>query len=197
MKKNRYFYLFILSVLFFLQLYLPVWGAVVEGTSAGFVTVAPTADPGGATFTADTYARAIKDTSPAHAVKVVEIGWYCANATEAANFEVAIYSHDAGNNRPLNIVGVSRTNAKGLTAGWKSATVNIAITENTTYWIAYQLDDTTTTTNTEYTTTAGSQVDRKDSQTTLPDPWGSTNLSAGNLYAFYAVYQVSQVIITE
>ena len=50
--------------------------AVVLGTSSGFVTVAPTADPAGTDVIIDGASVVTKDTSPATAVKITEIGWY-------------------------------------------------------------------------------------------------------------------------
>ena len=115
--------------------------AVVAGTNAGLVTVSPTADPAGNDITSDAYSRAVKITTVG-AVTVTEVGWYCANATQAANFEVGIYTHDSGNDIPGDIVHVSRTHAKGTTAGWKKVTgLSWALDATTTYWIAVQLDD--------------------------------------------------------
>ncbi len=71
--------------------------ALVLGTNCGFVTVAPTSDPTGTiNDVQNTFAYASKFTSPATAIKVTEIGWYCDNATQEANFEVGIYDHDSG-----------------------------------------------------------------------------------------------------
>ena len=132
--------------------------ALVLGTNCGFVTTAPTADPWGSdTYLADKYARALRDVAPSGAIKITEIGWWCDSTTEESNFEVGVYSDNSETQQPLNLLaGASQTNAKGTTSGWKKATVNITITEGTTYWIAFQLDDTTNTTvDNEQTGTAG------------------------------------------
>ena len=167
---------------------------VVKGVNAGFVTVAPTDDPAGANTYTDTYARAFKDTAPVGAVKVTEIGWWCDNATEAADFDVGIYDHNVGDNNPEAIVGVSRNNAKGTTAGWKKVIgLNIPITAETIYWIAFQLDDTSTTTFINRVDDAGEKIDYKSAQTSLPAPWGVSNGSEGRIYCIYAVWEAEAV----
>ena len=160
--------------------------ALVLGTNIGFVTTAPTSDPEGSNSTVDTQAKGFRDTSPSTAIKITEIGWYCDNATEEANFEVAIYDHNVGNNEPDNVVGsISRTNAKGTSAGWKVVTgLSIPISASTIYWIAVQVDNTATTTNTDR---GGSgRFMSKSSQTTLLDPFVSGSAGAVSIVASYA-----------
>ena len=120
--------------------------ALTIGTNAGFVTSTPTGNPDGTSSTADTRSNATKDTSPSTAVKIIEIGWYAEDATEEANFEVGLYS-DAGNDEPETRLFIAATNAKGTGAGWKSATVDWEINENTVYWMSVQCDDTATRTD--------------------------------------------------
>ena len=122
--------------------------ALSIGTNCGFVTVAPTASLGSSGEQVDTKATVFIDESPATAVKIVEIGWYCYNATEEANFEVGLYAAD-GATVPVEagtLLEVERTNAKGTTAGWKRVTVEWDIDSSTDYWLGVQLDDTNTTT---------------------------------------------------
>ena len=163
--------------------------AIVNGTNSGFVTTAPTSDPAGAlNYATDVRVFAIKDDAPATAATITEIGWWCDNATEEANFEVGIYAHDSVNNRPDGLLaGASQTNAKGTGAGWKTATVNISVTAGTTYWIAYQLDDTATATNSDYTVDAAEQRDFK-TVTTMPATWGVSDGTAGRIIPVYAVW---------
>lgn len=164
--------------------------ALVKGTNCGFVSVAPTADPQGTATTASGYATAIPDTSPATAVKVTEIGWWCDNATEEANYEVGIYT-DSTLGYPANVVGsLNQTNAKGTTAGWKRVTgLNIAISGSVVYWIAMQCDSPTTPTNTDYDTLGGTGRSTHLASF-LPDPW--TNTATGATYrTFYAVWEAA------
>lgn len=167
--------------------------AVVIGTNAGFVLAAPTADPSGTgTRQVDTFSRAQQDTSPATANLIVtEIGWWCDNATEEANWEAAIYD-DTGSNVIQNIVGSkSGTNAKGTTAGWKKVNgLYIPISSSTLYWIAIQVDDTTTDTNTDYTS-SGARYAYLSTATTLDDPYGTANYSTTGPLAIYALYTTS------
>ncbi|MCJ7805918.1 hypothetical protein MUP46_04735 [Patescibacteria group bacterium] len=166
--------------------------ALVKGTNCGFVTTAPTADPAGTFLTIDTRAFGFKDVAPAGVVRVTEIGWWCDTASEAANFDVGIYSHDSGNNRPNALIGSASNNAKGTTAGWKVVTgLDISITAGTTYWLGVQLDDTATPTGTDYANDAAEKQDRKTGQTSLPDPWGASSGTAAQLLAFYAVYETA------
>jgi hypothetical protein len=166
--------------------------ALVKGTSCGFVTEAPIGDPGGVVVTGDNTATAFKDVSPAGAVKVTEIGWWCDNATEESNFEVAIYDHNSGDDNPEDIVGVSRTNAKGTAAGWKRVTgLDIAISAETVYWMAVQIDYTPALrTKLNYNWDVGeSKRDVIALQATLPDPWGVSGDSWETMLGVYAVYE--------
>lgn len=164
--------------------------ALVFGTSAGFVTTAPTADPEGTNTVVDYSSYALRATSPANAIKITEIGWWCDTASEAANFEVGIYSDDA-TFYPNTVVGsLSQTNAKGTTAGWKKATgLNIEISGNTIYWIAIQLDNTATTTYINYASDSGKTYARTDYQSSLVDPWFDDGFSLNSIVAIYAVWE--------
>ena len=91
---------------------------LVDGTNCGFVTTAPTSDPTGDDFfNADNNTNAGKYVTPSGAVKVTEIGWYTGTATEAADFDVGIYTHDSSPNNPKDLVGSSGDVAKGTGAG--------------------------------------------------------------------------------
>ena len=166
--------------------------ALVKGTNCGFVTIAPSSDPvGDGTEPVDGYSWAFKADTPANATKVTEIGWWCDNATEAADFEVGIYAHDAGDDEPGALL-ISSSVAKGTTAGWKKKTgLNLSVDPSTTYWIAFQVDATATATDTDYTTDAGESRDWVNSTTNLPSPWGDSNASLGRLFAVYAVVETS------
>lgn len=165
--------------------------AVVLGTSAGFVTARPTGTPDTNGSTLDTNAVAFRDTAPAGATAITEIGWFCPAATEAANFQVGLYSDDAVNDEPEDRLAVSGDTAKGTDAGWKYAAVSYAVSAGTKYWIAVQLDDTTTGTNYIYTVDGGGTSYRayKSSQTELPAAWGtSSGKGADRVISFYVVY---------
>jgi len=174
--------------------------AVVLGTNAGFVTTAPIADPeGSASPIVDNAAIVTKDISPATAIKITEIGWWCDTATEEANFEVGLYASDgavvpgeAGTRLYIN-----DTNAKGTTAGWKKVTVDWDISPSTAYWLAVQLDNTTTTTNTNSKTTEGYGFDSKGSQTTLPNPFDGGSINDNWIVTIYAVWEAGATNYTE
>ena len=63
-------------------------------------------------------------------LKVTEIGWWCDTATEEDDTEVGIDAHDSGDNEPGVLLGKA-VFTKTTGAGWKKATVNIAISPNT------------------------------------------------------------------
>ena len=166
--------------------------ALVIGTNCGFVTTAPTADPTGAGLLgADARSNGILDTSNGSAVRITEIGWWCQNATEEADFEVGIYT-DASNNEPEILVGKSSATAKGTGSGWKVVTgLSIPISASTVYWVAAQLDDTSTLTRIDFEI-GGSKTAQKNSQTTLPSDWGTSNLSDTNSnIAIYAKVELA------
>jgi len=170
--------------------------ALVVGTNCGFVTEAPTSDPDGSGSTGmDGYSRAFKDVSPSGAVKITEIGWYCTQTTEEANFEVGIYTHNVGDDNPEAVVGsLYQTNAKGTGAGWKTVTVDISITAGTTYWIAVQLDAHSGATYIDVESDATPErVDYKTSQTTLTSPWGVSGYQVDWILPFYAVWEAAAV----
>ena len=163
--------------------------ALVNGTNCGFVTTAPTEDPSGAlTGTIDNISVAGRFTSPAGAVKVTEIGWWCGNATEETNFDAGIY--DTSEGLPVNLLnGVGRNQAKGTDAGWKKITgLNITITENTVYYIGVQVDNTATATVVDATNDANEYREYSSAATALPSPWNGGS-GTGRLLAFYAVYE--------
>jgi len=171
--------------------------ALVEGTNVGFVTVAPTADPEGAGIEiTDNFVIATKFTAPTNG-KVIEIGWWCNNATAEANFEVGLYSHDIVNDRPLTLLGSNKTNAKGTTSGWKVVSgLDITIVIGTRYWITYQLDNTVLPTNVDSTDGQGIKRDYRLGST-LPDPnWGVSVGQADRTIAVYALYKMGKFIKT-
>ena len=182
----------LLLILLFCLITTSVQAGLTKGTNCGFVTSAPSADPtGDNTLTIDNRALAFKDTSPVDAAKIVEIGWWCNNATQAGNFDVGIYTHNVGDDNPEAKEGdFAADNAKGTDAGWKKVTgLNIAITAETIYWIAMQMDNVATATKIDYTSDAGEKTDYKVGQTALIDPWGASGGSQTYLSAVYAVWE--------
>ena len=136
--------------------------AVITGTNAGFVTVAPTSDPGGSEANADNRSLCVQDTTSADIQTVTEVGWYCSNATEEANFEVGIYDSDAGD-APNNLLFSDTTNAKGTDAGWKTSAVNWDLSgyQSADLYVAYQCDDTATTSKIDYSSEGGTNYDKR------------------------------------
>jgi len=169
--------------------------ALELGTNCGFVTEAPVDDPSAAgTGGIDTWAYDIKDTSPATAAKITEVGWYCDNATEAADFDVALYAADGEvvPGEAGNLLYSDTANAKGTDAGWKKVTVDWEISANTVYWIAVRLNDTETQTNIDAATSGGSGWDTRSAATELRDPFdGGDIYDPDGMPAIYAVWEAS------
>ena len=163
--------------------------ALVLGTNCGFVTVAPEADPDGTATTSDAYARAIKHVAPEGATSITEIGWWNDTTSITTNFEVGLYSHDAGNDKPLNRLYIDETHDKGDTAGWKTVAVDWEITEGTIYWIAIQIDQHTGDTKIDYTNAGAPSRASAVSAASLANPWtGGGFENAGYNLSIYAVY---------
>jgi len=160
--------------------------AVVLGTSSGFVTVAPTADPAGADTVIDGSSVVTKDTSPATAsLKIIEIGWYRGSGTNTANFEVALYSESAG--AAATRLFVAATNSSG-SAGWIRVPVSWPISSSTAYWLGLQMDAHSGSSNVDTATSGGSGSDVLTSQTTLNNPYGGGAVAqAAGMYAIYAL----------
>lgn len=160
--------------------------AVVKGTNSGLVSSRPTTDPAGTNSVLDGKVFSQK-IAPASDVTVTEIGCWVDTASEEANFEVGIYAHDSANDRPGSLLGSAGTNAKGTGAGWKYAAISVALTGGTTYWVAFQLDNVTTTTNGNYSNETGERYSIANAST-LADPWGTTPGIANISLAVYALY---------
>lgn len=168
--------------------------AVVLGTSSGFVRVAPTADPAGSNTTIDGSSVVTKDTTPAGARTITEIGWYRGSGTNTANFEVALYADSAGAaGARLN---VDNTNSSAV-QGWVVTAVNWTISPNTAYWLAVQMDAHSGSSTIDTATPGGSGSDVLTSQTTLNDPYGGGAVAdAAGMYAIYALVTGTEVNAT-
>ena len=160
--------------------------ALVLGTNSGFVTEAPAADPsGGGLVLMDTRARVQLDTSSATAAKITAIIWWCDGATEESNFEVGLY------NSSDDMLYSDTVNAKGTTAGWKTVSVDWAISSSTAYKIAVQLDDTATATYIDSDSAVGKSY-QYITASSLPDPFGPYPSTVNdNIIAICAVWEAA------
>jgi hypothetical protein len=171
--------------------------ALVEGTTCGFVTTTPTADPGDSNFDITRNSTVSKFQSPAGASKITEIGWWCDAATEAANFELGLYAADGAvvPGEAGTRLYVAAINAKGTDAGWKKVTVDWDITGNTDYWFGLQVDTTATTTYTNYNPDNGHGRDTLYSSDSLPNPFNGGAISSETaMLAIYALYESGSLI---
>ena len=167
--------------------------AVVKGTNAGFVTVAPSADPSGTVTTFKGYMKATKLVAPAGALKITEVGFWSDNCNTTTDWAMGLYSHDAGNDKPdarLYLVDTEQlTDADD--GVWKSVAVDWDITAGTTYWLAGEVDSAGGTVNHNYSAAGGERysVSGEGGATALPATWDAGSIEAeNNIFDLYAVY---------
>ncbi len=163
--------------------------ALVVGTNCGFVKTAPTGDPNAASHTAiiDGFTRITLFTSPATAIKITEIGWYCYNASEASDFRVGLYAADGAvvPGEAGTLLYSDTTHAKGTDAGWKVVSgLDWTITGSTNYWLAASLTNTATNTIIESEVLG---LGNDSGATDFPNPFGGGTYFTSTL-AMYAVY---------
>ena len=167
--------------------------AIVLGTNAGFVTVAPTNDPGGTTSgfaIADT--NVMRDTTPSNAVKITEVGFWLDGASTDANFEMGIYAADGAvvPGEAGTLLHVDRTNSLGTSSGvWLRVTnLDWAIDSDTIYWIGMQTDNDAITSN--FATSGLAGYDRLNAAT-LPNPFNGGAIRDSDAgWTFYAVVEL-------
>jgi hypothetical protein len=166
--------------------------ALVLGTNSGFVSVAPTVDPAGASeFTIDGSSTVTKHTSPAGAVKITEIGWYRAAGTDTANWEVALYSDSAGVADARLFVDATNSSAAG---GWLTVAVDWTISPSTDYWLGLQMDAHVGSSTVDIATSLGAGRDALGTQTALNDPYGGGAVfDADGMVAIYALVAFAPV----
>jgi hypothetical protein len=169
--------------------------ALVLGTSSGFVTVAPTTDPAGATATTiDGSSVVTKHTSPAGATRITEIGWY-RGGTNTANWEIALYADDAGVAGARLFVDATNSSAS---SGWLTTAVDWTITPNTPYWLGLQMDAHTGSGTVQSEASGGAGMDLLATQTALNDPYGGGAVAdADGMRAIYALVSIPKVLTAD
>jgi hypothetical protein len=158
---------------------------LIRGTNCGFVAVAPAVDPLADNLNITSRCFGFKDTAPVGANSITHIG-YWKDAGAAGSFYVGLYSHDAGNNRPGNLLASSAVQADNA-AGWYTIAVPWNITAGDTYWVA--ISSTTSTGNFSDT---GTGISKRKDQATLPNPFGVPDYDGDTwLTAIFAVWSAS------
>lgn len=161
--------------------------AVVLQANAGFVAVAPSADPLSTSIGVDGSARAHKHTTPASIGKITEIGWFKGNISNVGDYQLCLYSHHVGNDVPDALLYTTAATTSGMPAGWLTKTVDWAVSPETIYWLALQVDNVTGSIDIDYAAVGG----RESIDTSLispPDPWVSAATST-KILAIYAVVE--------
>lgn len=153
------------------------------------MTVAPTADPAGTAVTIDGSSVVTKHTSPSTAIKIVEVGWYRASGTNAANWEIGLYADSGG--AAGSRLFVDATNSSGSN-GWLAVAVDWTITGSTAYWLGLQMDAHSGSSTVDSEASGGAGSDLLTAQTALNDPYGGGAVAdADGMYAIYAVWQAA------
>lgn len=161
--------------------------AVVLGTNAGFVTVAPTVNPTGDSQGQDGAARAHKHTTPAGVTKITKIGWYHGNTSNAGNYELGLYAHNVGTDLPGTLLYSTVAADSGTNEGWKNQVVDWDISPETIYWLAVQLDAVSGSSTIDFAQTGG-RTSIDVGIFTLQNPWVSDDVQA-YIHAIYAVVE--------
>lgn len=114
---------------------------LVVGTNCGFVSAAPSIDPGETGLPCDGNAFAFRATSPAGNNVITEIGfWQGGSENDDAKYNVGIYNNDDG--EPGSLIATQKTGQSTTnTPGWYKYTgLNIAISPSTVYFIAVGIE---------------------------------------------------------
>ena len=162
--------------------------SLVIGTNCGFVSAAPTEDPGGIDAAIDYYPRSNLHTSPIGTYKVVEIGWYSNDyADPGGSFQIGIYSDSSG--VPGTLLAVEEAVLSGP-AGWQAAIFNYELESGTDYWLAVVQEASHPSTNVASATTGADDYSVHFNSNILPEPWVEGG-SGTMLLAVYAKYEVA------
>lgn len=174
--------------------------ALVVGTNCGFVGAAPSGDPNGSdpVVIDGNGAYASIYTTPSGDNEVTQMGWYTPDATEAADYDIGIYSVDTtpDPDKPNVRLAVAANQAKGTSAGWKTASVTFGATEgyaaSTSFFLAIELDATATATNAESEYASGAGWHWRGEVTALLDSWGDSWTGGGAYHiGVYALYSAA------
>ncbi len=169
--------------------------AVVEGTSAGFVTTAPTADPSaGSTFDITNTQFAMKFTSPATAIKITELGWWCSEGTaETLNVSFFVYDHNGGTDLPNNQVdGGTDALSPNVNTWIRKTGLDITISPSTIYWLTAGMAQDAGDPGEIGREVTGGRLSFDSFADVPADPWSSSG-TADRLYAIYAVWEAAAV----
>lgn len=159
--------------------------AITLGTNSGFVTSAPTTDPGGIRGTQSAIANVTADTSPATAARITQVGWYCSSSANSNNFEIGLYAESGSG--PGALLYSDLTNVTGDNQ-WNNVSVDWSISANTKYWIGVAMDYPGIVVYGDFASSGGGGFDYKTSDS-LPNPYDGGSLADWNgMLAFYAVW---------
>ena len=158
--------------------------AVVLGTNAGFVTVAPTTDPQSFSTGTDSSARVTKDTCPVQ-TKITEMGFYVSNSHNVAGYELGIYSHDGGGDTANALLFSTTGHTTDGSTGWQVVSgLDWELSEGVIYWLGFQVDNVAGSVDIDYAASGG-RAGIRINQTSLPSTFSSISDNA-RILAVYA-----------
>jgi hypothetical protein len=162
--------------------------AIVLGTNVGFVATRPTVSPAAANGDATLSRWALKHTSPAGSNNLVELGWHVRYFDAADTFRMALYAHDAANDRPGALLALTAADIAVTSENWFYGAASYALAASTVYWMAL-LRANPSRSEVGWDDLTGARV-AIDSVTSLSDPWGSSSEQYGDVgVALYARYE--------
>lgn len=172
--------------------------ALTIGEHAGFIPDAP-GTPSYVSQSINTIACATKDTSPAGSNKVTQMGWWQDRASGGGNpcYEMALYSHDAVNDRPNAIIAGSHQTGSNVVGAdgvkWYTyGSLNISLVASTIYWTSVGVGTSGGNVLIEYSGLDAGRKAQDDTITScnLESPWGGTTEDT-RIYAIYALYEAA------
>lgn len=170
--------------------------AISVGTNCGFVSSAPSGDPGGTTNSGlmNNACLCVRDTSPAGTKIITEIGWWqVVTNNSQCDFNVGVYSNGSAKPSALITAQSSGLYVPANTAGWAKYTgLSISISASTAYWIAIGCADVATDLRGTRGTASGFNCAYNTiTGPTLSDPWSSTGegFLSNYMWAIYAKYE--------
>jgi len=162
--------------------------ALVEGTNAGFVSVAPVSDPGSTNFNWERHNYCSKYSAPATGI-VTEVGiWVSKNSASVRTIELGVYEDDGG--EPGDLLGSDTVEVAVDTNFWAKVTgLNIPIENGTSYWIAFADNEISGVFEIDYRSSF--KTSRREVVAQLfDDPWDTANDGTSTTtLSYYALYE--------
>ncbi len=129
--------------------------------------------------TSSNYAQAFKATlSQAGTVTSIDVSIYLGDGL-TDGLKVALYDHDAANDRPGSLLGYGTKALTGLINGWVSVSISPIKIAAGTYWLAFKFQSGNA--NFRYISTGGRQAYKSSTYSNAwPNPFGAASFNTSN-----------------